>query len=181
MQHKLYIFPKLYRILSLSGIYFNACLSISTALLGKALQSSGKSFAIFGFNKLLYTHKNFGEKFKLSQMPEIVQNTHTNEAGYNDDGYMVKKVSEILQQQPQQNKILIVISDGHPEESPEHSQYNLKEEVLKAEKIAKVYSIGIHSDAVKRYYKRYVVIKDITQLGGELMKIFKENIGKRVR
>ncbi len=156
-----------------------ACFSVS--LISKALELSGKSHAIIGFNCRMYCHKNFGEKLLFKKMTDIVNNTKQLAAKYNDDGWAVKETADMLKKQPQSKKILIVLSDGHPEESELHEHYDLTIEAKKAEKEVTVYSIGINTDAVKRYYKNYKVISDVSQLGTELANIFKETAGKRQR
>ena len=77
---------------------------------------------------------------------------------------------------------MIVLSDGEPAPSGKFSEgWDLVQEVRKAEAVAKVYGIGIASAAVSKFYKRYVILRDTTELGDQLCKIFKENIGGRNR
>lgn len=155
---------------------------ISTTVLAKALESCNKRYAITGFNRYLWKHKEFEEKLDYKKMLKIETNALGNGSGDNSDGWAVNEMTAELLKQPEHNKILIVLSDGQPSPSHDHAHYDLREEVKNAERAGiKVYSIGIDSDAVKRYYSRYTVINNPAQLGDELTKIFEENIGKRIR
>jgi len=161
---------------------------IATTTLAKALEKANKPFGVFGFNQFYYTHKKFGEKLKLDEMKNIIRNTASTSFGngYNNDGYAIKRTIEVLAQQPQKKKILIVLSDGQPAPYPygdkiNYLDYGLKAEAKKAESIATVYGIGILSSAVENYYKNYIILRDPSQLGNELFKIFRKEVGKRTR
>ena len=155
--------------------------AIATAILAETLRRANKSFAVFGFNDKLYLHKNFNKKLKLETMLEVEKNAFMGGSSWNSDGWAINQVTEKLSKRPEKNKILVVISDGEPAPTPEHRSFDLAKEAKEAEKVAKVYAIGIQTDAVKAYYSRSIVIQDPSELGPELIKIFKENVGKRVR
>lgn len=154
---------------------------ISATVLAKALEMSNKPFGVFGFNMYDYVHKDFKERLKLDKMIDIVRNSEGSGAGYNNDGWAIHHTTQLLLKQPQKKKILIVLSDGEPAPFGDKYGYDLKSEAKKAEQHVKVYSIGINSTAVREYYKRAVIVSDVSKLGEEMMKIFRENVGKRTR
>ena len=164
----------------------NACKAVG--VLAKALSLSKKSFAVYGFNSYFHTHKDWGKKLDMNELLKVDGNAYGGGTAYNNDGYAIWKTTELLRKRPEKNKILIVFSDGLPapwsDLSPEginYRSYDLKEEVEKAEKVVKVYSFGISSSAVAKFYKTYKIINDATELPAEMIKIFKENSGKRIR
>lgn len=162
--------------------------ALSAAILSNALESCSKPFAIYGFNAKFFIHKEFNKKLDIKEIQEMVENVSRVGAGFNNDGYAINRTIGYLKKRPERNKVLIVISDGQPvpsggrdEKGIPYDEYDLKEEVERAEKTAKVYGVGIQLEAVKRYYGRNIVLSDVSFLGKELIKIFKENIGKRKR
>ena len=155
--------------------------AIATTLLGKALEITGKKFTVIGFNRDIHIHKKFNKKMNISKMTDIAKNAWKEGNGCNNDGWAINEITKMLEKRPEKNKILIVLSDGQPAPSPSYRQYDLRIEAKKAEKVAKVYGIGINSKAVENYYRRHIIIHDPAELGKTLTKIFKENIGKRVR
>lgn len=162
--------------------------ALSAGILAKALQSCNKPFAIYGFNNNFRIYKEFNKKLDLNEIEKIVSNSFGSDASYNNDGYAISRVIEYLKKRPEKHKILMVISDGQPapghgkcEKGIAYRDYDLKDEVIKAEKIAKVYGIGIEIKDVKEYYKRHIILDDTSLLGKKLVGIFRENIGKRIR
>uniref|UniRef100_A0A6M3LME8 Putative cobalamin biosynthesis domain contining protein n=1 Tax=viral metagenome TaxID=1070528 RepID=A0A6M3LME8_9ZZZZ len=155
--------------------------AIATTILGKALELTNKKFIIMGFNRENYIHKEFNKRMKMEEMIKISSNASGPGCGCNNDGWAISEITRMLAKRPERNKILIVLSDGEPAPTPQYHSYNLRQEAEKAEKVAKVYAIGLGSDAVERYYKRHIVLNNPDELGKTLTKIFKENVGKRVR
>ena len=167
------------------GRNIEACKSV--AVLAKALEAANRPFAVYGFNGNYVCHKAWNKKLNMKELLNIERNVYRDGNGDNNDGYAVKRTSLDLKKRSEKNKVIIVFSDGLPVEGYEESDegipyrdYDLKEEVEKAEKIGKVYGIGIQSSAVTRFYKRNKVVNNVSELGDELIKIFKENTGKRV-
>lgn len=163
----------------------HAC--VSATLLAKALEMSGKPVAVYSFNEFYKTHKRWNKKIDYKEMVNLENIVHEGTGtGDNNDGYAVWKTAKELSKRTEKNKIMIVLSDGcpvnshydSPEGRPYHS-YDLRTEAKNAEKIAKVYSVGIIDDNVKRYYQRYVIVNDTKELAPVMLKFFKENAGKR--
>lgn len=156
--------------------------TIATAVLGKALDMSGKAYAIYGFNRYFCTHKSFEGKMKIPEMLKIETNAYGGGSGDNNDGWAVNLVAQELLKRPERNKIMIVLSDGQPAPDSAHRHFDLETEVKNAEKHKiKVYGVGINNSSVRHYYSKHIVINDTSQLGNELAKIFKENVGARAR
>lgn len=164
--------------------------AISCGAIAMSLESAGKKFSIFGFNEYFKTHKSFNSRVYLPELYNIYLNASRDGAGDNNDGYAVKRATKELMKSPQKNKILIVLSDGQPapsygdsDEGIRYGDYILKDEVKKAEKLVKVYSIGILSNAVSNYYneKTTFVINNIMELPKHMFNILNKTVGKRLR
>lgn len=162
----------------------------AVAVLAKALEITGKPYAIYGFNLDFSVHKKWNKKLDLMELLKIDHNTRREAADGNNDGYAIWKVVKELKKRPEKNKILIVFSDGHPApnytkpadgDGRNYDEYDLCLEAKKAEKEVKVYSFGIQSPAVQRFYKTFKIIENPEELAGEMIKLFKANVGKRRR
>lgn len=144
----------------------------AATVFAKALDLSSKAFAIFGYGSNFKTHKDWNKKFKMTDMLKIANQ----ELGSTNESLAIRKVTESIKKRNEKNKVIIVFCDGSP-----NSVGNTVKEIKKAEKIAKVYAIGIGYEGVGGYYKRHKIIKDASELSGELNRIFKENVGRRTR
>jgi len=163
-----------------------ACKAVG--VLARSLEYAGRTFAIYGFNEYYFTHKNWNQRIDMKELLKVDHNSYFDGSGYNNDGYAVNRTVKELKKRPEKNKVLIVFSDGNPETSDgcdedgiPYESYNLTDEVIEAEKVAKVYSFGIQSDAVSRYYSRYKIINDLDELSPEMIKLFNENAGTKRR
>jgi hypothetical protein len=165
----------------------HACKAVG--VLAKALEQANRPYAVYGFNDKFFIHKNWKQRLSLQEILKIDHNARKDGAGYNNDGYAIWKVSQELRKRPERNKVIIVFSDGLPapgcgscpERNKRYRDYDLTTEAQEAEKIAKVYSFGIMTDAVSRFYKRWKEVSDPAELPAEMTKIFKENVGRRDR
>lgn len=147
--------------------------TIAAGLIGEALSRAGKRFAIYGFHDDVRVHKKFDQPFQIPDMLEIGK-----ELGGTRDGEAVSKVAADLNRQPEKKKIMMVICDG---ESGSNGEYQLGSVVQKASKTIDVYGIGVQTNSVIRHYKNAIVINKPEDIGRELLKILKKNVGKRVR
>ncbi len=147
--------------------------TIATALIGEALKRAGKEFAVYGFHDRVTVHKKFDDGFKIGDMLVIERSI----GGGTGDGEAVAEARKDLLKRPEKKKIMIVVCDGG---SGSTDEFELKHQ-LELCKGIEVYGIGIQDDSVKRYYKNHIVIQQPSQLGPELLKIFKKNVGKRNR
>ena len=161
--------------------------SMAATLFAKTLEKADKPYAIYGFNRAIFCHKDWNKTMRYEEMSKIVKNScDLGYADYNNDGWAVKCMIKELKKRKERNKILIVFSDGHPAESPDKTSegydcldYDLEKEVEEAEKEADVYSFGIRDEAVKDFYSKYKILKNPSELSQEMIKLFKEKTGKR--
>lgn len=143
---------------------------VSAATLGKSLELANKRFAVYRFNDFVKEVKGFNKKMKYEDMMNL-----SYDDGGTDDVKAINHVMEILNKQPEKNKILIVATDG--ETYINESQKCVSE----AEKTATVYGIGIRSRGLKDVYSKYINIEDASDLGAEFGKILQKTVGKRIR
>ena len=103
----------------------------------------------------------------------------------NGDGDALLAAGERLLRRPEERKILIVLSDGQPAVSL--SSWNLKGELHAhlhmviadlAKNGVETFGIGIDSDAVRDYYPRHVVIREVSELPGIVMGEMKKMLMK---
>lgn len=99
--------------------------------------------------------------------------------GCNADGEAVTAAAQYLARRPEQNKILIVLSDGHPAHGNNDDQF-LKDTVREIEqsKSMDIMGIGIQSDAPKRFYSNYRVVNQLDELERVLLGILKDKVMK---
>lgn len=99
----------------------------------------------------------------------------------NPDGECVKWAAQRLALRKEKRKILIVLSDGMPATMDSDSrklQSDLKLKIAQIEKSGiECIGIGIQTDAVKHFYKDYVVVNDISSLPKEAMGKLSKLIG----
>jgi hypothetical protein len=90
--------------------------------------------------------------------------------GGNIDGESLEYAAMRLAQRKEKRKVIIVLSDGHPAGALNDSEH-LK---MMAERLTKqgydLVGIGIKDHAVSRFYDKHVVLQDIADLPGEVMK-----------
>lgn len=110
--------------------------------------------------------KSFTDKFDLNAQLRMVKMFENHWMNDNVDGESLLYAAQRLMAQNTKGKILIVLSDGYPNAlgNPLDLRKHLKETVSDLSKRIKIVGIGIRSDAVKQYYPKYVVLKDIDEL-----------------
>lgn len=124
--------------------------------------------------------KGFKDNVSEDKIKTILGNIRY-EMGCNNDLDSVLFAYNRLQAQKEKRKLLIVLSDGQPAsvrangyEMPGKFKEVLDE--LYKRKDIEIYSIGIMSDAVKWFYKKYRVIESVEQLEEALLSIVSSNI-----
>jgi cobalamin biosynthesis protein CobT len=98
---------------------------------------------------------------------------HCNTLRNNVDGECIEIAARRLMQRREAGKIMIVLSDGAPACHGGGSSVfqHLKDTVGNIEKAGvRVVGIGIQSEAVKQFYKRHMVINDVSELPSRVMK-----------
>ena len=126
---------------------------------------------IVGFNDRLHEFQKYGDDFSKEvreKMGTMLQEVSSERARYNDDGWALQQISERLEKQKATQKFIIALSDGQPEESPQHSggRYDLKKSVknITRETDQKLIGLGLLSSAVRDYYPNNISDVNIQEM-----------------
>jgi cobalamin biosynthesis protein CobT len=90
--------------------------------------------------------------------------------GHNSDVEAVRMAATHLRHRPENRKIMFVLSDGYPEVTctlggSNHQYQQLRNEIERMGMHGiECVGLGIQSDAVSRFYPRYVVVNDLDDL-----------------
>ncbi|MEA2056101.1 MAG: hypothetical protein U9O78_00065 [Patescibacteria group bacterium] len=141
--------------------------------------------AVWGFNDRIHRYKDFDEemtnKVRLGII-SMLEEVRSERAKYNDDGWALEEASKYLEKQKEAIKILIVISDGLPDESLPHSNqsYELTKIVngIVGTTNQKLIGLGIGpgTDHVEKYYPNSMANIGIDEMPGVLVNIIQEVI-----
>lgn len=132
---------------------------------------------------LTYQFKEFGKKFDIHSKRAMMTVLHREgiTLGNNEDSKFVLQAGYRLARQPEDKKILIVLSDGniHYRENfaNERAGANgkLKENIkLLEESGISVYGIGIEDETVARYYNNHKICHTLEELPPAILNIIKE-------
>lgn len=104
--------------------------------------------------------------------------------GSNRDGYAIYAASELLGKRPEEDKLMIVISDGQPNDDGyggEMAAEDIRNTVAKANRTYGIETIaaaiGDDKDRIKEIYKSgYLDISDLTKLPKALVKLIRERL-----
>lgn len=145
---------------------------------------------ILGFNDRLHEYQAFSKSLTeevRSKIGTMVGEVNSDRAMYNDDGWAVQEASKRLARQDADQKFLVVLSDGTPEESSAHSgsEYDLETVVknILSSKKQKIVGLGLGSgtDHVRRYYPKSIAgipVGELPEKLAELLKDIVENYDK---
>lgn len=146
-------------------------------VLTEVLTQLGIKTEILGFNNRIHEFLVFGKKLSKDvrdKMSEMLGEVASNRALYNDDGWAVDEASKRLAMQDEIEKIMIVLSDGVPEESSVHSgeEYELKsvvDKIVLKDKV-KVIGLGIGSGTshVSHYYPYSIADVSVGEMAKQL-------------
>lgn len=123
--------------------------------------------------------KGFGERFQVEQKRRMARMMETCQGmGANNDAMALEYASSRLLMQQSPRKIMIVFSDGNPADS-DLRQYvignTMKRTIARLEKNGvETIGIGIKDASVKSYYKKHVVLNDVSQLPTLVMRELKK-------
>ena len=96
---------------------------------------------------------------------------HNHDGSGNDDGLAVRWAARRLLREKAERRILIVLSDGWPSDPCGDVNTDLKSAVGACERAGiETMGIGIVSEAVKSFYPKYVVVKDVKDLTGAVLR-----------
>ena len=92
----------------------------------------------------------------------------------NIDGESIEYAAMRLMKRSEKRKVMLVLSDGEPAGGP-LCQPHLRSVIKDCEEKYKIETIGIGimSSAVSRFYPRHVVLRDLNELPGQIMKEIK--------
>nr|DAM63257.1 MAG TPA: cobalamin biosynthesis protein [Caudoviricetes sp.] len=120
--------------------------------------------------------KGFADKFDMMARLRMVKMFEDHWMSDNVDGECVQIAAQRLLAQNTKGKIMIVLSDGYPAAfgNCNDLEKNLKETVQELSHKIKIVGIGIRSKAVKDYYPKYVVLNNIKELPGTVVRKLQE-------
>lgn len=157
----------------------------ATIVLAEVLNRLSIKTEILGFNDKLYEYQFYGQdmsKSIRSNMGGILKEVEGPGARWNDDGWALQQASERLAKQKATEKFLIVLSDGQPAESSDHSgsEYELSSIVrtVMAETDQKLVGLGIGRGTahVANYYPNSMANVSVDQMADSLAELIREII-----
>jgi uncharacterized protein with von Willebrand factor type A (vWA) domain len=151
----------------------------------EALSRLEIAHAVMGFNEKVYSYKSFKKREHNEQkIARIESAVTTPAANYNNDGWALTRAYAELARQPQQERILIVFSDGVPEPSSKYAgeKYDLAAVAGGIEASRKVSLVGLGvgpgTDHVAQYYVNHSANIPIDNLADTLAMVVREAIKK---
>ena len=169
---------------SMSGKKFDMAAAGASAL-AQALKPLNIVYSIYGFTNtveeehpIIWIVNEFGEK---ATQPDLVKRFGIISGGLwqNSDGDGIAYATARLAQRKEHRKVLLVLSDGSPcgrEHKGNIEAYTLHT-VEHAEKMGvDVYGIGICDSNVTRFYKKNVVVDDLSKLSPTILSIIDRSI-----
>jgi cobalamin biosynthesis protein CobT len=169
---------------SMSGKKFDMAAAGASAL-AQALKPLNIAYSIYGFTNtveeehpIIWIVNEFGEK---ATQPDLVKRFGIISGGLwqNSDGDGIAYATARLAQRKEHRKVLLVLSDGSPcgrEHKGNIEAYTLHT-VEHAEKMGvDVYGIGICDSNVTRFYKKNVVVDDLSKLSPTILSIIDRSI-----
>lgn len=158
-------------------------------VLSEVLNRLSINLEILGFNDRLYEYQSFGEQMsKLirehmgGMLEEVNDTSDTGKAQWNDDGWALEQASERLTRQKVDQKFLVVLSDGTPEESPMHprGKYELGKMIKKVLDETDTHLIGLGigrgTEHVGGYYPNSIANVKVKEMAEKLASLIKDVI-----
>jgi nitric oxide reductase activation protein len=159
----------------------------TTILFTEVLNSLGIKTEILGFNNRLYEYQKFNDKLSSDIRKKIITmkgQVDLSGSEDNDDGWAVTETSKRLKVRKEKEKLLLVISDGEPDNSsghdgPEYELGTVVEKIIKDGEI-KIVGLGLGSSgvsAVKQFYPKHLLANSaeemIERIGDLLLEVIK--------
>lgn len=158
-------------------------------VLSEVLNRLSINLEILGFNDRIYEYQNFKEQMsKLirehmgGMLEEVHDSSDTGKAQWNDDGWALEQASERLARQKADQKFLVVMSDGTPEESPMHprGKYELGKMIKKVLEETDIRLIGLGigrgTEHVGTYYPNSIANVKVKEMAEKLAGLIKDVI-----
>lgn len=157
--------------------------SASACIMVECLQSLNIPVSAYGFSynwdnshNTMFQLKTFNEKVDKAKMVSRVCSSSVFLAGNSDAESLLFGYDKLMQQK-QKRKIMIVLSDGEPADGYNPHQFLIKvAKDIENSHNCELYSIGINTTAVTRYYKNNVVLEDPAELESKLLEVIKSSI-----
>ncbi|MCX6809111.1 MAG: VWA domain-containing protein [Candidatus Berkelbacteria bacterium] len=140
---------------------------------------------ILGFNDHITEYQKFGEKMSnqiRDALPGMLGEVGSGSAAWNDDGWALLEVSKRLEKRIEQEKFLIVLSDGLPCPSRHHrsAEFDLGAAVAKVltSRKQKLIGLGIGQGTghVANYYPNHLADIDLDEMSVRLSGVIREVI-----
>jgi Cobalamin biosynthesis protein CobT VWA domain len=160
-----------------------------TVLLAETLHRVGLPFAVHGFQDVLIPFCRLGDGFgpaarrRLGEMPQEVAGDRpdgNNQTRYNDDGPCLLAAAEDLLDWSAAERVLIVISDGHPEgkRSTKDDLRRAVEQLTAARRRLTLLALGLGSgtDHVRDYYPEGVANIPPERLAAEIGALLRRHL-----
>ena len=155
--------------------------------MAETLNRLGLPFAVYGFQDVLIPLRPYGEEFNEQSkkaiggiIAEIEGNRAGghNQPGYNDDGPCVLEAAQLLMQQPNTDKIMIVVSDGEPagRRSNENDLHNSVRRLTNSEIQLIALGLGADTGHVLKFYPRAKANIPLDQFATEIAALIGEAI-----
>lgn len=157
----------------------------AVVVLAEVLNKLSLNIEILGFNNKLYPYQEYGSMISQAirkKMGEMREEVSGEGARWNDDGWALGEASKRLAKQKAQEKFLITLSDGMPEESPAHSgsEYDLRNVIKKIKETTnqKLIGLGIGPDTrhVETYYPNSVAEIGVEEMSKKIADLIREVI-----
>jgi len=160
-------------------------------VLSEVLNKLSIKTEILGFNDRLYEYQQFGENINreiredMGGMLNEVEDTGPGgniKARWNDDGWALQETSKRLARQKAGEKFIMVLSDGLPVVSPQHSssEFDLNRVVnhIVQESDQRLIGLGIGSGTghVERYYPNSLANINVKEMADKLADTIREMI-----
>jgi len=155
----------------------------SAAILNEVFSKIGVKTRIISFTddpRVTYNivHKDFSEKINKDKLVKRLGNGASWRMSGNADGENILWEYGKIATRQEQKKLMIVLSDGEPADSKAGDIYQFTEDVIKNIEKSKVgiIGIGIESDAVSRFYKRYRILNHASEIESTLLDILRNEV-----
>lgn len=156
-------------------------------VLSEVLNRLSINLEILGFNDRIYEYQDFGQPMSKpirenmgGMLGEVNDTSDTGKAQWNDDGWALEKASERLVKQKADQKFLVVLSDGTPEESSMHprSEYELGKMIKKILEETDIRLVGLGvgrgTEHVGEYYPNSIANVKVKEMAEKLAGLIKE-------
>jgi cobaltochelatase CobT len=123
-------------------------------------------------------HKNYSEKVNKERLISRFGKAATWRMSGNADGENILWEYNRIASRPEAKKLMIVLSDGQPADSKYGDIYGFTKTVIEGIERSKVgiIGIGIETDAVAEFYKRYKVLESAEDIESTLLDILRNEV-----